>query len=525
MKKAFQYIRKSTEDQSNFSISGQKMINEQWAAKNNIEIIGTYIDDGYSAKNFNRPDWRRLEHDLPKSKIDYLIIMKYDRLIRNVIEGLTFVEKLENKWKITLLSVMENYSIDIHDPYFFKHRADMFVDADFERRRISDRTRFGVWSAKLQGRFIGIAPYGYTNARDNDNKPILIPNEKEKKVIQQIFDDFLAGETYTAILKRANDNGFKLKGNDALRRIIQNIAYGGLVKTASYKGNESKIIKGLHQPIVPEEVFWKAYYKIKEDTRKVTIKLYDENIPLRGFLLCENCDVPHTGAKSKGRSNYYYYYCCAHCREKSYNAVNVENDIKTILTKLSLKPEFIEALKAEIIIQLAQSQQEKKEATQQAKHNCSELTKKINALEEKYLGDKIEHETYTKWYAIYTKQLHENEYTIQQNNRNLDKLGALVAANAHHFTNLHYIYQQATVVDKQSFLRAIFPYGFYLTKKGYRTAFVNDLFSMHTPSILGLVNIKKTGNTTISVESPVGVGNGNQLEQILTIIDRIMIAA
>jgi len=106
MKTAFQYIRKSNEDQSNFSISGQQLINEEWARKNNIQIIGTYIDDGYSAKDFNRPDWKRLEIELPKSKVDYLIIMKYDRLIRNVIEGLTFVEKLEQKWKINLLNYL-----------------------------------------------------------------------------------------------------------------------------------------------------------------------------------------------------------------------------------------------------------------------------------------------------------------------------------------------------------------------------------------------------------------------------------
>ena len=160
MKTAYQYIRISDEDQSNFSLSGQEKMNLDYGAKHGISVVKTFIDDGYSAKDFNRPQWKALEKELSKNKtkIDYLIVTKYDRLIRNVTEGLAFIEKLEQKWDIKLLSVMENFFIDPHSPYFFKTRADLLVNAEFERRVISDRTKFGVWSAKSQGRFIGQAP-------------------------------------------------------------------------------------------------------------------------------------------------------------------------------------------------------------------------------------------------------------------------------------------------------------------------------------------------------------------------------
>ena len=68
MKTAYQYIRISDEDQSNFSLSGQEKMNRDYGAKHGIEVVKTFIDDGYSAKNFNRPKWKELEKELAKNK-------------------------------------------------------------------------------------------------------------------------------------------------------------------------------------------------------------------------------------------------------------------------------------------------------------------------------------------------------------------------------------------------------------------------------------------------------------------------
>ena len=56
----YQYIRISDKDQSNCSIDGQQRFNAMFAEKNGMTIIGTFIDDGVSAKNFDRPEWKRL---------------------------------------------------------------------------------------------------------------------------------------------------------------------------------------------------------------------------------------------------------------------------------------------------------------------------------------------------------------------------------------------------------------------------------------------------------------------------------
>lgn len=85
MKTAYAYLRISKEDQSNYSIEGQERVIKEYAQKNNIFIKDIYTDDGYSAKDFNRPAWKKLEAVMAGNKhgVDYLIVHKYDRLIRH----------------------------------------------------------------------------------------------------------------------------------------------------------------------------------------------------------------------------------------------------------------------------------------------------------------------------------------------------------------------------------------------------------------------------------------------------------
>lgn len=168
---AYAYLRISSEDQSNFSLEAQEEIIKRYAASHNFSIQKVFTDDGVSAKNFNRPAWKRLEIDLSKSKgeVKAVIVAKYDRLIRNAAEGLALLERFEMKLQVQMISAGENFYIDPHSPFFFKIRADMLVNGEFERRVIADRTKMGIWQAKKQGRFLGTAPFGYKNARDSSN--------------------------------------------------------------------------------------------------------------------------------------------------------------------------------------------------------------------------------------------------------------------------------------------------------------------------------------------------------------------
>lgn len=510
MKTAYQYIRISDDDQSNFSISGQQKMNEDYALKHDITILKTYIDDGYSAKNFQRPNWQELEKNLAKNKtkVDYLIVWKYDRLIRNAAEGLAFIEKLEQKWNIKLLSVMENFFIDPHSPYFFKSRADLLVNAEFERRVISDRSKFGVWSAKTQGRFIGTAPFGYKNARDQEDKPIILVDDNERHVVKQIFRDFLSNTPFPLIMKSLRERGFPLKGHDALVRLLSNHTYAGLVVVPAYKNEKSTIKKAIHEAIVPEDLFWRAYYKLQEKIKPQGPKIIDENIPLRGFLICRNCGKLHTGAKSKGKRAYYYYYRCNTCLNENYNANKVHGDTSRILKGLSLKERHIKAIRIEAETNFKEAFKQRSARLKILTSEYEQIRTKLNGLEEKYFSDKIEESTYQKWFPIYKKEVSTLESDMADLKRNDNEVWKLYDANIHYLGDLNYIYDYGNVQDKQALLKGIFPGCLTKEKEGYGTPLIHSMFYENSLNVKELVWVKKEGEPAYFANSPFSTPGG-----------------
>lgn len=60
------YVRLSQEDMragESFSIENQKLILTKYAAEQGWNIVDTYVDDGYSGTDFNRPAVTRLLDD------------------------------------------------------------------------------------------------------------------------------------------------------------------------------------------------------------------------------------------------------------------------------------------------------------------------------------------------------------------------------------------------------------------------------------------------------------------------------
>ena len=71
---------------------------------------------------------------------------------------------------------------------------------------------------------------------------------------------------------------------------IRNPVYCGKIFIPKYKDEESRFVKGLHEPIISEAL----YYQVQDvlDGRKRHYKLKvvsNESLPLRGFLICPSC--------------------------------------------------------------------------------------------------------------------------------------------------------------------------------------------------------------------------------------------
>jgi hypothetical protein len=100
---------------------------------------------------------------------------------------------------------------------------------------------------------------------------------------------------------------------DAMKKILQNLIYTGYTKNKL----ATKVYKGLHPALVDEETIYKNIDIIQGAKKTYTLR-GDDLFPLRGTLLCWNCNHPLTASSSKGRTDYYPKYHCnkATCQKK-----------------------------------------------------------------------------------------------------------------------------------------------------------------------------------------------------------------
>ncbi len=75
MKEAVEYLRYSSDSQTEQSIEGQMRVCHEYAKRNNIVIVDTYIDRAMTGTNDNRKDFQRMLRDSAKQAWDYVIVM------------------------------------------------------------------------------------------------------------------------------------------------------------------------------------------------------------------------------------------------------------------------------------------------------------------------------------------------------------------------------------------------------------------------------------------------------------------
>ena len=103
------YARYSSDSQREASIEGQLRDCKDYAERNGITIVGTYIDRAYSAKTDDRPEFQRMVQDSAGKIFDAVLVWKLDRFARNRYDAIYYKRQLE-KNSVHLVSVMEPIS-------------------------------------------------------------------------------------------------------------------------------------------------------------------------------------------------------------------------------------------------------------------------------------------------------------------------------------------------------------------------------------------------------------------------------
>jgi len=505
MNRVISYSRISLENQSQFSIPFQNEQIIEFCNRNNYKLVEMFIDEGQSAKNFERKEWRNLEKYLKENKgsIDYLIVYKYDRFSRNLSEALIMIEKLEQEYDIKLLSISEQIPLPPDHPMFFHIRTTTLLNSHHERLVIRQRTVEGMKKAVNEGYYLYRAPFGYINSRDDKRKPIL-KLDTNSHLVSNAFQWFLQGYSYADIRRKFKAAGYNFKGNSSIRNILENKVYAGYVKS-NFGKDGATYVKGNHLPLVDEETFVKVQEQIKEDAQ-VKRKSGENDIAyLKSAIVCSKCGKPMTCSRSKGRTKYYWYYECSNHR-KSYNITKAHDKLDMILQEITFTDSQIEFMQDVT----------EKEVKKYIKDNFGRLgglkkqrttkAEMLYNLEEKFLKGLMDDDTFVRWRSGLQreiKSLDSEITTIEQTEKNSWEL---IINEFSRLGSIHDVFEQASTMEKRELLKVGF--GRLLSWDGsvYRTGYLNPIFSIKVLELRRLSLLKyepkKSESIKLSLGSP-----------------------
>ncbi len=318
MRKAILYVRVSTDEQAEkgHSLGHQEDRLRQYCLQNNIEIVAFYKED-HSAKTFERPEFKKLLAFIKSNKnvADILLFLKWDRFSRNAADAYAMISQL-NRLGVEPQAMEQPLNLEIPEHKFMLAIYLAAPEVENDRRALNIIS--GMRKAMKEGRWMGSPPKGYKRSVDENLKPCIIPN-KDVELVNWIFQQMATGLYHIEELRRmVHKKGMKISHN-SFWWMLRNPVYIGKLIVPAYKDERSMIVPAKHEPIVPEKLFYEVQDVLDGKKRKDLPAHYNKQneLPLRGFLKCNQCGHNLTGSASKGRyQRYFYYHCKYPCKER-----------------------------------------------------------------------------------------------------------------------------------------------------------------------------------------------------------------
>ncbi len=286
IKIAAAYLRVSTDDQTEYSPDAQRRELHDYAKKNNLLLDERYIyaDEGISGRRAEkRPAFMKMIADAksPEHPFDLILVHKFDRFARSREDSVVYKAMLR-RVGVDVVSIKE----PISDSTYAGLIESIYESvAEAYSLNLAQEVRKGMTEKALRGEPQTAPPFGYRLQKENSprvgqgrrhSNSRFIPDEEEAPIVQWLFEQYAAGDTFFSLAKQLNARGITThRGsrmeNRTVEYILRNPVYIGMLRwnpkrraRRNYADPDTMTVQGNHQPIIDKKLWDTVQSRISE---------------------------------------------------------------------------------------------------------------------------------------------------------------------------------------------------------------------------------------------------------------------
>lgn len=476
--------RVSSEEQAKgFSLKIQKQKLEEYCEREGIKIKHVIRED-HSAKNFNRPEWKRLRELLekPDHGVEQILITSWDRFSRNLYDALSEIQWLRSKG-VSVMAIDQPLDMSIPESKMILAVYLTIPEVDNDRRSI--KIREGVRAALKAGRWCRVAPKGYNNSRDGQNRPIIVPNE-EAKWVKYAFEQIIEGWSQSDVLRVFSDNQIKLQSN-GMSKLLRNPVYIGKIIVPSDGKDAAYLVDGIHDPIVSEELFQLVQEELSR-RQQIPVKSkhkLKELFPLRGILHCSKCEKRVTASFSRSKSGKRHgYYHCNYCRKERHPAGKVHSMLESVMAEFQFSKGIQKLYDAILKETIGTDKKQDEEEIEKLRKDLEKQQSRATKLQDLLMDGAIKAHDYSEMKMRCESEIRNIEKQLSKLEEKDVELAPKLEKSVHLLHNMSNTFKVATNQQKATLIRAIFPDSVVFDGTRCRTPRLNSVLEL-------LLNIDK----------------------------------
>ncbi len=480
-------------DKESNSISNQLQMLRYHAKEKGFEVIGEYVDDGFSGTTFNRPDLNRMIEDaMADTEPSGIMVKDMSRFGRNNAMFMYYVEEIFPNNDILFIALNDDVDTRFEENEMMPFKSIM---NEYYARDTSKKIRSVKKTTALSGGFCGsFAPYGYRVDPENKRKLLIDPDTAP--IVKRIFELSKLGSSVHQIARTLCEDGvlipraYRAMKNGTLetstgfkyptdwvgknvKMILENQVYLGHMvshktQTKSFKNKKPVpvpkedwiVVRNTHEAIIDEETFELVQKFIS--VKKRPNKTGRPNIFV-GLVKCPDCGRNMAFSNPNGKEP--RFRCRTYARNSNLcttHAISYDALVQIVMSDIQKHIQNMEALGDQFIEEMqelsekggSQKIQQFKEDLNIAQRRIEEIDNVIMKLFEQNALGKISDERFEKMSTAY-----ENEQKDLIEKR--DKLKAKITAeelktkNTNQFLETIRKYENVTELNRSMLIELI----------------------------------------------------------------------